>query len=221
MTLTRDFVVPGMVREYSDFADLIRGLSAEDWQAPSRCEGWKVADVAAHVVGTLTDVSNLKLDGLGTPEVTNRQVDERRGRTPGELAEELDGAAKRTGDLIAGFDAAAWTQPGPQPNGRSLGHGVETLWYDTFVHADDIRAAIGEPSVSGSGATASVSHLADALSDREWGPATIRLDGLDEFSVNGGGGRVVTGDALAFILAATGRLDPAPLGLDGTVNVYR
>jgi uncharacterized protein (TIGR03083 family) len=210
-----------MVREYSDFAELVRGLSAQQWQAPSRCDRWKVADVAAHVVGTLTDVSNLNLAGLGTPEVTRRQVDERRGRSPGELADELDAAAKQTGDLVAGFDPVAWTQPGPQPNGRSLGHGVETLWFDTFVHADDIRAAIGEPSVSGPGATASVSHLADALSVLQWGPATIRLDGLDEFLVGEGGSRIISGDALAFILAATGRLDPAPLGLDGTVNVYR
>jgi hypothetical protein len=98
---------------------------------------------------------------------------------------------------------------------------VETLWYDTFVHADDIRAAIGRPSVSGPGAAASVSHLADALTDREWGPATIRLDGLDDFPVRGGGDPVITGDAMDFILAATGRLAPENIGLDQTVNVYR
>ena len=31
----------------------------------------------------------------------------------------------------------------------------------------------------------------------------------------------MTGDPLAFVLAATGHADPAPLGLDETVNIYR
>ena len=34
------------------------------------------------------------------------------------------------------------------------------------------------------------------------------------------GSRRVTGDPLSFVLAATGRADPAVLGLDPTVNVY-
>lgn len=219
MTLPRPTVIAGMSDEYERFAELLRTLSESEWQVETRCAGWRVGDVAAHVVGTLTDVSNLALEGLGTPEVTARQVTERRGRTGGELADELDAALKRTNDIIAGAGEEAWDQRGPQPNGKSLGHGVETLWYDTFVHADDIRSAIGQPTRSGAGAEASVSHLADALSDRDWGPATLRLDEMPEFKVNGGG-RVVTGDPMAFVLVATGRVDPASIGLDETVNVY-
>ena len=90
MTLSREVVVPGMLAEYKSFSELVGGLSGEDWETPSRCEGWRVADVAAHVVGQLTDVVNLRLEGLGTPEVTQRQVDERRGKTPSELAAELE-----------------------------------------------------------------------------------------------------------------------------------
>jgi uncharacterized protein (TIGR03083 family) len=209
----------GTSEEYERFADLLRALSASEWQLDTRCAGWRVGDVAAHVVGTLTDVSNLALEGLGTPEVTARQVTERRGRTSGELADELQAALKRTNHIISGAGEEAWDQRGPQPNGKSLGHGVETLWYDTFVHADDIRTATGRPTQFGPGAEASVSHLADALADRGWGPATLRLEGIREFQVDGGG-RLVTGDPMAFILAATGRTDPATIGLDETVNVY-
>jgi uncharacterized protein (TIGR03083 family) len=208
-----------MSGEYMRFAELLRSLSESEWQMETRCDDWRVADVAAHVVGTLTDVSNLALEGLGTPEVTQRQVVERRGRTAGELADELEAALKRTNDIITGAGEEAWDQRGPQPNGKSLGHGVETLWYDTFVHADDIRTATGRPTLRGQGADASVSHLADALADREWGPATLQLDGTDRFEINGGG-RVVNGDPMAFILAATGRIDAATIGLDQSVNVY-
>jgi uncharacterized protein (TIGR03083 family) len=219
MTLPRPTVIAGTSAEYQDFAELLRSISETDWQVITRCDGWRVGDVAAHVVGTLTDVSNLALEGLGSPEVTDRQVTERRGRTAGELADELEAALKRTNDIIAGAGEEAWDQRGPQPNGKSLGHGVETLWYDTFLHADDIRTAIGRPSLCGPGAQASVSHLADALTDRNWGPATLKLDGMPEFEVSGGG-RVVSGDPMAFVLAATGRTDPASIGLDPTVNVY-
>src|SRR5947208_3364696 len=146
MTLTRDIVVPGMVAEYEGFGRLIRSLTSEEWQTPTRCEGWTVADVAAHVIGTLTEVANLRLDGLGTPETTQRIVDEHRGRTPDELADELEASAKLGADIVAGFDDAGWEAPAPGGVSRSVGFGVETLSYDTFVHADDIRAATGRRS---------------------------------------------------------------------------
>ena len=49
---------------------------------------------------------------------------------------------------------------------------------------------------------------------------TLLLDGLEPVHVNGGG-PPVSGDPLEFVLAATGRLDPAKLGWDSTINVYR
>ena len=50
MTLGRTVVVPGMIEEYRAFSGLLRSLSADEWQAPSRCQGWSAADVAGHVV---------------------------------------------------------------------------------------------------------------------------------------------------------------------------
>lgn len=38
--------------------------------------------------------------------------------------------------------------------------------------------------------------------------------------MSGGGGRRLDGDALDFALVATGRADPAVLGLDDSVNLY-
>ena len=71
MTLERTVVIPGMIQEYAAFAELLSGLSDDQWAAPSRCEEWAVADVAGHVVGQLVDVSTLRLEGLGTPENLN------------------------------------------------------------------------------------------------------------------------------------------------------
>jgi uncharacterized protein (TIGR03083 family) len=60
MTLEREIVLPGMLSQYQSFEALVESLSAEQWGQPSRCEGWAVADVAAHVIGQLTDVVNLR-----------------------------------------------------------------------------------------------------------------------------------------------------------------
>lgn len=221
MALSRNVVVPGMTAEYQSFAELLRGLSDEQWETPSRCAGWRVADVAAHVVGQLNDVTNLRLEGLGTAEVTQRQVEERRGKGPGDLADELQGAAETATALAAAFDDAAWNAEGPQGNGTTLGFGLESLWFDTFLHADDIRAALGRPTVAGAGVLPSVSHIAQVLTDQGWGPATLKLDGVDEFPVSGGAGDLITGDPMTFILVSTGRAPASTMRLDDTVNIYR
>jgi uncharacterized protein (TIGR03083 family) len=220
MTLGRTVVVEGMLTEYADFAVLLRSLTTGQWETASRCEGWAVADVAGHVVGQLTDVSQLRLEGLGTPEVTDRQVQERRGRTPGALADELDTSAGAASGLAAGFDDDAWSAPGPPGTPGTLGQGLESLWFDTFLHNDDIRAAIGAPTVAGDGVLPSVSHIAQVLTDQGWGPATLRLDGVPDFPVSGGG-PVVAGDPMTFILVSAGRASPDLIGLDDTVNIYR
>jgi uncharacterized protein (TIGR03083 family) len=220
MTLPRAVVIPGMLDEYAAFGALLRDISGEDWDRPTRCADWRVAGVAGHVVGQLTDVVNLRLEGLGTPEVTARQVEERVGRSPADLADELGGAAEAAAGLAGAFDDAAWEGPSPGATAGTLGFGLEALWFDTYLHADDIRDALGIPAVLGAGLRPSVSHIAQVLTDQGWGPATLGLDGMEPFTVSGGG-RAVTGDPMAFVLAATGRADPAPLGLDPAVNIYR
>jgi uncharacterized protein (TIGR03083 family) len=222
MALSRNVVVPGMQAEYAAFAGLLRSLSPDEWEQPTRCEGWSVADIAAHVTGTLTDVVNFRLEGLGTPEVTTRQVDERKGRSPAEVADELEQSAKLGADVLSGFDDTSWEAPiagGPQ---GSVGFGVEALWYDTFVHGDDIRAAVGRASVvEADGLRPSLSHIAQVLSDQGWEPSTLAFGDLGDYPVSGGGDRRITADPFAFVLAATGRADAAALGLDETVNIYR
>lgn len=217
MTLSRIESTEGLPAELESFGELVKSLDDKEWNTPTRCEGWTVADVAAHVIGTMADVVNGRVEGQGTPEVTARQVEERRGRTPAELAEELEGATKVSRDMLAAFDDTAWDTTLPGFDG-TLGWGIEALWYDTYLHADDIRAAVGRPSVkSGPGLRAAVSHMAYELNRREWGPGTLALDGQEEFAVGAGGGKRVTGDAFDFVLACTGRGDADTFGV---VNIY-
>ena len=225
MALPRTEVTTGLLEELARFKGLIQGLTAADWSTPSRCSGWTVGDVAAHVIGGMGDVAAFRLEGLGTPVVTARQVAERRGKSPGVLADELGGAIKATAELLEAFNDEAWAMQAPGGFDFTLGEGVEALWHDAWLHGDDILCALGRPSERGDGMMASVSHIADVLTREGWGPAVLALDGLPEFAVsrNGahGGSRRFSGDPLAFVYAATGRGDLAPLGLDESANIYR
>jgi len=219
MTLSRSEVIPGLVTELEAFGALIASLDDEAWATPTRCAGWAVCDVAGHVIGSMADVVAGRLDGLGTPEVTAREVAERKGKSPAELVRELTEATALAAEIAGAFDEAAWEQPAPGGFDGTLGQGVEALWYDTYLHADDIRAALGAPSVRGPGLRASVHHVAADLGKAGWGPATLAFDGVEPVEV-GGGGRRHTGDALEFVLVATGRAEAGTLGTDGPVNIY-
>ena len=222
MPLPRTEVVPGLTAELAQFEDLIRSFDAQAWAAPTRCAGWAVGDVCAHVVGTISDIGNGRLDELvgGPTSPSARQVAERRGRGPEEVADELHDMTKVVSDIAATFDDAAWAGPPPVALPGTLGTAVEAIWYDTYLHGEDIRAALGRPGQRGAGLRASVSHVAEILTQRGWGPATVALDGMEAFSVGDGGGRQITGDPLAFVLVATGRANATSIGLDPTVNIY-
>jgi uncharacterized protein (TIGR03083 family) len=228
MTIGQDELVAEFPGELASFSKLLRGLDEEQWDTPSRCEGWTVADVAAHVVGSMADIVAGRVEGLGSPEATAREVDERRGRRATELADELDAAIEQAIGLLALFDADAWETPAPGGYHGTLLQGVQALYYDTWAHAGDINVALGREQERGAGLRAGVHHVAFMLGQHGWGPAALALDGMEEVEVDGpaegpagpGAGRRITGDALQFVLAATGRGDPEPFGLDETINIY-
>jgi uncharacterized protein (TIGR03083 family) len=220
MGLPREETLTGTAAELARFEDLVRPMTTTEWEAPTRCAGWAIRDVAAHVTGTIADIASGRLAELAAPDAPARQVAERRGRSPREVADELQQATKLVSDIAAGFDDAAWSGPAPAGIPGTLGEGIEAIWYDAYVHAEDIRLALGRPPERGPGLRVSVCHLADLLGRRGWGPAVLALDGLAEVPVNGGGGQRVTGDPLTFVMVATGRQAAADMGLDRSVNVY-
>lgn len=217
MMLSREQVTQGTLAEWERFAALVEGLDDAQWTAPSRCEGWEVRDVAAHVYGTAHDVLAGTV-GRRTPE---QEAADHRHLSPAELAAELRHVAAALVPLAASLDDAAWASPSPAPD-LTIGEGMLALFYDTWIHADDIRAALGMPSERGEGLIAAVEHVAEQLGKRRWGPARLALHGLPELAVGepNGGNLAVSGDPLEFVLVATGREDPARLGLDAAVNIY-
>src|SRR5688500_17489909 len=121
MALPRDEVITGVRTEIEAFEGLIRSLTPDEWQQPSRCAGWTVADVAAHVTGTLVAIATGQLDTLTDPGHTQVQVEERRGRSPQEVADELRQAATAGLQLASSFDDVVWAGPAPAGIPGTLG----------------------------------------------------------------------------------------------------
>lgn len=218
-TLDRAEVLTGVSQELSAFAGLIGGLRDDDLDTMTRCAGWTIRDVAGHVVGTIVDITEGRLEGQGQPSVTARQAKERASRTPRELAAELASALPRLKVLLSSLPIEAWDGPAGTGLPGTLGFAVEAIWYNAYVHADDIRAAILLPPERGPGLRCAVHHIAGYLGQRNGVSLTLDLDGIDTIEV-GGGGQAVRGDPLLFILAATGRRGAAEIGWPTWLNVY-
>jgi len=212
--LERTDVARGAIDEYESFAALIESLDSTQWDAATRCTGFLVRDVAGHVVGLAEDVAR------GVPGSRNAEEEAAsvRSDSPGQAAARLRAAASSIQPLLDEIDDDMWNGPSGVP-GLSFGRGVLTLWYDAFVHADDIRAALGAPSAREAGLAASVEYLAGELTTAGWGPATLVLDGVPRYDVSDGG-REVTGDPMQFVLVATGRAEPETMGLEPGVSIY-
>jgi uncharacterized protein (TIGR03083 family) len=203
MALPRSQVSDGLVAELGRFEELLRSITPDEWVRPSPCDGWDVGDVARHVVGSMADVVAGNLDGLGTPEVTAREVAERRGRTADELADECAEVAKGTAGLLPLFDDTAWTATAPGGYDGTLADGVEALWYDTWMHGLDIRTALGRHADMNDSVAGVMSHLAFELAKRGWHGAIPNAS---------------SPDAIEFVLKATGRA--ANDGAGDPINVY-
>jgi len=212
--LERTDVARGAIDEYESFAALIDSLDNNAWDTATRCEGFLVRDVAGHVVGLAEDVVR------GVPGSRNAEEEAAsvRGDSPAQVAARLRAAIASIQPLLDALDDDMWNGPSGVPD-LSFGRGVLTLWYDAFVHADDIRAALGRASEAGAGLTASVEYLAGELTTRGWGPATLAFPGMPRFDV-GDGGREIAGDPMQFVLVATGRAEPATMGLEPGVSIY-
>jgi uncharacterized protein (TIGR03083 family) len=218
MTLTRTTILAGISAELTAFGALLGELPDEELELSTRCEGWTVRDVAGHVIGTVVDITQGRLEGLGRPEVNSRQARDRAGTSREQLTGELDEAQPVLEAVLDGLVEEDWDEPVGFGLPGTLGFAVEAIWYDTYLHADDIRQATARPPERGEGLRCAVHHVAGYLEQKGWTPTTLRLEGMESIEIAGGGASI-TGDPLTFVLAATGRADP-PAGFDESINVY-
>jgi uncharacterized protein (TIGR03083 family) len=215
----REQTIAGLIFQWRAFADLVAGLDVSAAETPTRCTGWHVRDVAAHVAGQADDT----ISGAAGTRTADEQAAALRDQTPTALADHLRGATEQLAQLATVFDDATWASPSPIA-GLTIGQGVHALLHDAYVHGDDIRAALGLPFDPGPGLCASLDFVLGALG-RDDGrahaastdPRIARFLALPAADFAGATGI----NAHEFLLVATGRLDPGRLDMPETINIYR
>jgi uncharacterized protein (TIGR03083 family) len=152
-----DAIREPLVRQRRRLTQIGSSLTADEWTAPSRCEGWRVQDVFAHLVGVdgfwfLSVSAGLAgeptrvlaaFDPAATPAA---MVDAARDQSPAETLDQFVASSGQFVALIESLDAADFERLAESPPGHvtisALAH--HALW-DAWTHERDILEPLGRP----------------------------------------------------------------------------
>ncbi|QES57021.1 hypothetical protein DEJ51_24920 [Streptomyces venezuelae] len=130
-TVSRAAIAAAVAAERRELADVLDGLTPDQWDSPSLCAGWSVREVAAHMsLGFRTTVPGFAAELLRARGSLHRMTDRTARR---------DAAAFTARELAALLRENAghpWKPPAAGPTG-ALAHDV--------VHGLDITVALGHP----------------------------------------------------------------------------
>ena len=147
-----------VARQRRRFAALLADLSDDQWHAPSRCAGWSVQDVVAHLVGVNAFWRASIVAGLaGTPTrvlvnfdpaATPRlMVEPMRVLAPTDVLAEFVASNEALLEVIEGLDANGWSTLAESPPGhlpiRLIAQ--HALW-DSWIHERDVAQPLGIPT---------------------------------------------------------------------------
>lgn len=125
-----DAIADHYVRARDRIVDLVGPIDSDRAQTVvPGTPAWTVHDLVAHLVAIPSDLAAGKLTGIPTPEQTQAQIEERRGRGIAALLEEWE----------QGF--------GPIVEATRAGMIPPPLAVDAITHEQDLRGALGAPTV--------------------------------------------------------------------------
>lgn len=164
----RDAELPGrlLATERDALVPLLRGLPEADFALPvAACPGWTVRDVLAHCSAALIRAVEGRLEqGVFSPESNDRDIAERAGWPHARIVDELERGMTEAGPVIVGA--------GGPLDGIALGE---------WVHAGDVREAVGAPGAYAGAALGDALLLAGRIGRAKGRvPVHADLDDLDE-----------------------------------------
>jgi uncharacterized protein (TIGR03083 family) len=220
--------------QYGKLLQMLRGLSEEEWNAPTDCERWLVRDIIAHMIGWGEAVTSMpemlrqmragrkrskELGGLlnGQNEV---QVDERRHLPTSAVLDQFEAIIPKFVKRRRTMGGAGRYVPGytPELGWFNLAFLMNVIFTrDAFMHRIDISRAtdreleLGDPEKR---------LVADVV--KQWArdsKAVTRLSltgpaGSDYLTADNPAA-TITGDALEFCRMLTGRTDPSVMKVEG------
>ncbi len=193
MSETDATVQAALVAERLHLCDFLRSLDDAAWSAPSRCDGWTVHNVVAHLTlstrTSMFDFTKGMLRHRGAFDEMNAVDARRRAEefSPVELLEQLHDDARSTKKSFGSSPADGLT--------------------DAIVHGQDISRALDRThSTPPDRVVLALDHVITS----RWYPAKnafadTTVTATDAVWSHGTSGERVTGPAIDLLLAATGR----------------
>ncbi|MDQ1386284.1 MAG: hypothetical protein QOG65_3663, partial [Actinomycetota bacterium] len=150
-----DDVLAAVSRQRRRLETMVAGLRPADWNSASRCTGWTVQDVLAHVVGVnafwqasvmagLAGMPTRILTGFDPAATPPLMVDSMRALTPAEVLDQYVSSNDGFLGAIADLDEPELSMLAESPAGllpiRLLAH--HALW-DCWIHERDIALPLG------------------------------------------------------------------------------
>jgi uncharacterized protein (TIGR03083 family) len=190
--MTKDEMFQAITTQRVRLIDQLEGFTAEDWDTPSLCAGWKVRDVVGHLVSIL-EVPMPKFVGKAILAGSFDKAADRFAREIG---------AREPHALVDSFRVLASKQFAPPVVGP-----IAPLT-DLLVHTRDLERPLGLASTLDMQSMHTVLNYVCGGKARGFVPAK-RTNGLRFMATDSdwsiGTGPVVTGPAEAIMLAATNR----------------
>jgi uncharacterized protein (TIGR03084 family) len=234
-----DEIVAALAEQQSELLGLLAGLDEADWQRPSRCEGWTVADVVLHVAQTnemaiasasgrfadyLTEVGRGVGPATDVDDGAALMVAAQRGGPGAAVGDRYKAGADQLCELLAASDPhlrVEWVAG--RLSARTL---ATTRLAETWIHTGDVADAL-DVELPPAPRLRHIARLAwrtipyaFARADRELhGPVAFRLRGPSgeawDFEPDDDAQTTINGDGLELCLVAGRRVDPAMTSLTG------
>lgn len=154
-----------LAETWESLAGVCNGLRAEDWARPTGCPGWCVQDHLSHLIGLERSLLGELPPTFDEPfgdHVRNPFAEENepwiavRRSTPGpDVLTEFVAVTQFRLATLRRLTEDEWAQVGPTIVGEvALADFMRTRVFDSWVHEQDVRLAVGRPGGSGGLASA-------------------------------------------------------------------
>lgn len=179
-TLDKAEVLDGLFTVWDSIDALLAGLSESQWRAPTPLPGWDVRAVVSHIIGTESflqgiappepdiDVKGLDHVRNGVGAMNECWVRHFAGQPGGSVLQRYRAVIEDRRQVLGAMSEEEWNAETRTPAGLdSYGRFMRIRVFDCWMHGQDIRVAIEQPSsddeLSGVAARLSLDEIAATL----------------------------------------------------------